>query len=267
MNHNRKRAILSMALAMSMHYFGYEFVRNSILSLFTSKQIGFDDSQLSNPEYVSAKRHHHLSASSYMSLAMAFSSPFSMFLLIFVYGKIFNRYGPKLALTQNTLTCAIVFLFSSTLLYLFSEINSISKNSPHSSYLSNIFLQNSLCHSLTISRTIIFCLFTFQNSYVGLLQSQHWAFIGSVLTPDEGKLLFPPIAGMASIASTIAAALVSPMVQLIGLHGLLMLGGCSLLLSASFGNHAYQIAEKVCACFCFVFFNFVNADLHCTYMK
>jgi ATP/ADP translocase len=96
----------------------------------------------------------------------------------------------------------------------------------------------------SFSQPILFLLFVFQNAYVQLLYNQHWAFISSVLTAEEGTKAFAPIAGLGSIGSTLAAGMVSTLVERSGLIGLLYMAGVSFVVSASFADIAFGIARK-----------------------
>ncbi|KAL7533428.1 LOW QUALITY PROTEIN: hypothetical protein ACHAWF_004494, partial [Thalassiosira exigua] len=54
-----------------------------------------------------------------------------------------------------------------------------------------------------------------------------WSFITSALTPEEWAKAFAPMAGLGSIASTLAAGMVSHLVDRLGLTGLLHAAGAS----------------------------------------
>jgi len=82
-NGHRARACGWMALAMALHFGGYEFVRASNMSLFTSPQTGF-------------------TSPAAFPLALAAVSPFSMALL-WAYSKELDESGPQSALRQTTL--------------------------------------------------------------------------------------------------------------------------------------------------------------------
>ena len=77
-----------------------------------------------------------------------------------------------------------------------------------------------------------------------LLYAQHWAFLSSVLTSNEGKRLFAPIAGLGSIGSTFCAGLVSHIVGRIALTGLMYLAACCYLICASLSEYAFVIAGR-----------------------
>jgi hypothetical protein len=50
-----------------------------------------------------------------------------------------------------------------------------------------------------------------------LLYTQHWSFLGSICP----QVWFAPTAGLGSVASTLAALAVSPLVDRVGLTGLM----------------------------------------------
>lgn len=95
------------------------------------------------------------------------------------------------------------------------------------------------------SDIMAFGLYLFQNSYVGFLSSQHWAFFGSVLDKAESAVYFAPIAGVSSLLGTLGALFVSKLVPLVGLNGLLLLGGFSLLVSSICADRSYAISIQV----------------------
>ena len=96
-----------------------------------------------------------------------------------------------------------------------------------------------------ISRVFLFCVFIFENCFVQLLFTQHWAFMSSVQTREEAAVWFAPIAGIGSIASTAAAFTVAPVTDSLGLASLLMLAGLFMLFSAFFAMDAYRISAEV----------------------
>mmetsp|Transcript_4871 Transcript_4871/g.10348 ORF Transcript_4871/g.10348 Transcript_4871/m.10348 type:complete len:534 (-) Transcript_4871:299-1900(-) len=79
----RVRSICYMAIAMAIHFGGYEFYRNSCLALFTSSETGF-------------------SSPAAFPFANALVSPFSL-LLLWGYGQQLDAHGPRAALRNTTL--------------------------------------------------------------------------------------------------------------------------------------------------------------------
>jgi hypothetical protein len=69
--------------------------------------------------------------------------------------------------------------------------------------------------------------------------------MGSVQSKEDSAVWFAPIAGLGSIASTLAGMAVSPLVSLLGLPHLLVVASLFLLACAFCSDKAYQIAEKV----------------------
>jgi hypothetical protein len=97
-----------------------------------------------------------------------------------------------------------------------------------------------------LSQVISSFIFIAENGLVQLLYSQHWSFLGSVQSKEESAVWFAPIAGLGSIASTLAGMVVSPLVSLLGLPHLLVVASSFLLACAFCSDKAYQIAEQVC---------------------
>jgi len=203
----RRKSALLMALALSVHLGGYELARGGVVALFTSDELGFGRSGGGG-----------LSA---LPLAVGCVSPFSI-LVLWVYGRSL-RWGPARALRTHTLITSFVPIFCASVLKI---------------------LERSAAGERRWSQFIIFFAFVFQNAYVQLLYAQHWAFLSSVLTSNEGKRLFAPIAGLGSIGSTFCAGLVSHIVGRIGLTGLMYLAACCYLVCASLSEYAFVSAGR-----------------------
>jgi ATP/ADP translocase len=96
-----------------------------------------------------------------------------------------------------------------------------------------------------LAQITIFSLNVAQSSFVQLLYTQHWSFIGSVSKEWEGAAVwFAPIAGLGSIASTLAALGVQPIVKNFGLTGSLGVSSLFLLASGIAADVAYRIAHQ-----------------------
>lgn len=236
----RGRSIAYMSLSLAIHLGGYELSRASVMALFTSDKLGFGRSEESG----GAGGGGGLSA---LPMAVGCVSPFSIGLLWF-YGKTLDRGGPSYALRTHTWICAMLQIISGWALTSLDNYMSLTASSTLSTtnaasaaaeIAPKIFVDANL-----FSQTILFLLFVFQNAYVQLLYNQHWAFISSVLTPEEGSKVFAPIAGLGSIGSTVAAGLVSIFVGRIGLIGLLHLAGVSYFVSAIFADMAFALARR-----------------------
>eukprot|EP00978_Attheya_sp_CCMP212_P046474 scaffold394564_cov51-Attheya_sp.AAC.2 len=197
-------SILSMTTAMALHFFGYEFARSGSLTLFTSEGTGF-------------------SGTSAFPLAMACVSPSSV-LLLMLYGRQLDQNGPRTTLRVTSLFSAALLSISGVAIRLLSN--------------------SSDAGSLLLSRCIVWVLFVFQNCYATLLYTQYFSFMGSVMTPEQGATWFAAIAGVSSVASTIAAAGLSTLVYKVGVPGLLLAAGVAIILSIIFGDNAYAISEK-----------------------
>jgi hypothetical protein len=219
----RYRAVLWMSLSLTVHLAGYELSRAAVMALFTSDGLGFDNGGGGG-----------LSA---LPMAVGFVSPFSIGLLWF-YGTTLDRGGPSYALRTHTLICAGCQIASGWALKAFDDrLLSIPDDDEFSARaITDVTAQ--------WSRALLFLLFVFQNAYVQLLYNQHWAFISSVLTPEEGTRVFAPIAGLGSIGSTLAAGMVSALVGRLGLIGLLHLAGASFVISAVLADVAFGTARR-----------------------
>jgi len=201
------KAVVFMAIAMACHYLGYSFARPVTVALFTSASTGYAGFAGAFP------------------LAMAFVSPFSIFLLM-IYGNMLAKLGPGGALVQSTGLCAFVMTASGV------AIAFLNKTKP-------MFMGK-----IAAVKLITGPLFIFRESYVQLLTSQFWSFMSSALTPSQSGRWFGPIAGLTSIASVIAGLAVSPLVDRVGLEGALMGTGVMLLLSLVWSRKAYKVADK-----------------------
>jgi len=100
----RPRSIVYMAVAMSLHFGGYEFFRNACLAIFTSTKYGF-------------------TSPSAFPLAGALVSPFSIFLL-WLYGRTLEQVGPRRTLFRCTAASIVFIATACTLL-------SVSQGLPH----------------------------------------------------------------------------------------------------------------------------------------
>lgn len=211
------KAVLCMAIAMSLHYLSYSIARPSTIALFTSAATGFAGNTAAFP------------------LAMAFISPTSLILLL-IYGKILNKAGPRGAVRQTTLMCASVLSLSSMLIVVLSKIQSpLMVSLP---FLGDAF-------SIRLIQIVVGALFIFRESYVQLLTSQYWSFMASILTPDQSSKWFSPISGLTSLTSAAAGLTVSNLVENVGLPGALIVAGFILISSLFFTEKAYSLADAV----------------------
>ena len=225
---NRGKSVICMSLSLAIHLGGYELSRSTVMALFTSDKLGFG--------------HGKEGGLSALPMAVGCVSPFSVALLWF-YASTLDRGGPSYALRTHTLICAGTQIVSGWVLNSFNDYVQIMDDDgvPSSVQQSDHVIFGNDVKSW--SRPLLFILFVFQNAYVQLLYNQHWAFISTVLTAEEGLRLFAPIAGLGSIGSTLAAGLVSVFVERMGLIGLLHLAGASYIVSALLADAAFEMAR------------------------
>ncbi len=209
------KSCIAMAVAMALHFFGYEFARGSNVALFTSETHGFGSN-----------------SGSYYPLAMTFVSPVSVALLL-SYGRRLDAWGPRRALRDTTLLCISV-LASSGIAVAAMHINGVGGGG----WASTKFL------SWTLGQLIVWVSFVFQNSYAQLLYAQQWSFIGSICTPNQAGRYYSYIAGLSSISSMIAGASVSRVVSRMGLPGLLGIAAASLSCTCLLADWAYSNSDR-----------------------
>ena len=220
----RYRSVLCMSMSLTIHLAGYELSRAAVVALFTSDGLGFG--------------HGSGGGLSALPLAVGCVSPFSVALLWF-YGHTLDYGGPSYALRTHTLICGAFQIISGWALRAYDDRLQRATNDDDETFSAHAITSVS-----NKSRLLLFVLFIFQNGYVQLLYNQHWAFISSVLTPEEGTRAFSPIAGLGSIGSTLAAGLVSLLIGQLGLIGLLHLAGTSFIVSAVLAEVAFGMANS-----------------------
>jgi len=206
-------SVLYMAIAMSLHYLSYSIARPSTIALFTSAKTGFAGNTAAFP------------------LAMAFISPTSLALL-FLYGKILSNAGPRGTIRQTTFLCASALWLSGILIVLLQGMDLDPLSIP--------FIPGA---SIKVIQLVVGALFIFRESYVQLLTSQYWAFMASILTPDQSAKWFSPISGLTSITSAASGLGVRSLVEKLGLPGALGVAGVILVTSLIFTEKAYTISD------------------------
>jgi len=209
------KSVIGMALAIAFHFAGYEFARSSILAMFTSKRTGF-------------------SSPSALSFATGCVAPFA-FALLWLYTRILDTSGPRKVLRYSTLLSSAILFVGGLIL---STINTYLEDDGESSSITSTTIYHQ------ISKGTLWIMFVLQNAFVQILYTQHWSFLGSIQTSEEAAVRFAPIAGVGSIFSTIAACLVSPLVECIGLTGLLYCAALGIGISAVCADWAYNFSEK-----------------------
>jgi ATP/ADP translocase len=202
------KSVMYMSISMAIHFGGHEFARGPVGSLFTSKDTGFISSAA-------------------LPLTVGFVSPFSAFVL-WTYSKMLNSYGPRLALVRSTLYGSSFLLFVGLALCYITTYYNVSEDD----------------YARNFTKYLLFGAYVFQSANVQFLYTQHWSFVSSIFTPEEGKLWFAPIAGIGSITSTLAAHYVSAMVDVVGLTGLICVAAVIIGSSAFFANLAYRVAAE-----------------------
>ena len=196
----RARAAVYMGAAMSLHFGGYEFLRNSCLGMFTSAERGFP----------------HAAA---FPLASALVSPFTV-LLLFLYGRLLSRHGPRGTLQRST-QYSIAFVLGTAALLAVPNIV------PR-----------------PVRRAVTGLAFLFQSSYSYSLNAQQWSFLDSILTPDQGARWFTVVVGVSSCVCTLTACLVPVLLPRTGLLGLYALTAATLTATLVCGERAYAIAQE-----------------------
>ena len=217
-------SVLYMALAMAMHFFGYEFARSTAIGIFTSDSVGFT------------------SASS-LSLAMACVTPFSMMLLM-LYNQLLEAGGPRAALRNTSLLCSFAILLSGLGVYAIENSVRLQSITLHIPFYSTSKPRGLRLALLPLGKLVVWILYLFQNSYAHLLYTQQWSFIGSILKSSQGARWFASITGVTSIMSTIAAGIVSHLVNVTSLPLLFALGTTSsLFVSLICAEAAYHTSD------------------------
>jgi ATP/ADP translocase len=201
----RPKAILLMTVAMALHFGGYEFTRSGLTTLFTSNDFGF-------------------SSPSAFPLAMGLVSPFSV-LLLMGYGHVLETQGPRAALKQTTLFSLLFLSGSALALHLLRTATTASPMVR------------------LASQAIVALAFIYQNAYAYLLYTQQWSFLSSITTPEEGSVWFAAIAGVSSVVSTLTGAMVKPLVNAVGLIGMVACTSVFLAFSLVAGDQAYELSQ------------------------
>ncbi|KAL7469931.1 hypothetical protein ACHAXS_010173 [Conticribra weissflogii] len=217
---SKSLSALSMSLAMSLHFFGYEFARGSNMALFTSSTLGFG-----------------AASGKYYPLVMACVSPASMALLL-GYGRELKNKGPRKALRNTTGFCVGMLLSFGALVRLLSCQGVGGSNTILSFFGGNMHLP---AH---FNQWVVALSFIFQNSYAHLLYAQQWSFLGSIFTPTQASQYYSYVAGLSSVCSMIAGASIDKCVSWMGLPGLLNVAAGSLICTLLLADWAYGMAER-----------------------
>ena len=217
----RTKAIVSMAISSSLHFAGYEFARSSMMALFTSSKTGFV-----NPAA--------------LPFNVVCVTPFSYFLLQ-KYTQRLQKNGPRRTLFYSTIAFAILLGLGAFIIQLLERNLTTSSSSSSDSYGEE---NNRIIMIIKMAlQATIFLLQVCGSGFVQLLTTAHWSFLGSVCGKD-GVIWFAPIAGIGSVTSTLAAMLVSPLVDHVGLSGLLWVAAIFIVASCIASDDAYRIADE-----------------------
>ena len=153
--------------------------------------------------------------------ANALVSPFSVLLLI-GYGQQLEACGPRGALFRTTAASIAFIGISCSLLWAF-----------------HFWGLPKVCSQVLVGAT-----FLFQNSYQYLLYAQHWSYVSSVLTPDEGARWFTIITGSSSLFCSAMGSIVPYLLPHTGLLGLMALTMVTLTGTLLFSDTAYGLSQK-----------------------
>jgi ATP/ADP translocase len=217
----RASSIIYMAAAMSLHYGGYEFLRNSCLALFTSSEVGFSNAAA-------------------FPLANALISPFSL-IVLWIYGRLLDYGGPRHALRNTTLMSIVFVLLASTILQC---------NTPRvvqQAVIGLAFLfQNSYSYMLSAQQ------WSFTDSVMTPNEGECWCYTlvwtmvdsSSNNISTQGATYFSAITGFGSIVCVICGSLVPVLLPYTGLVGLFALTSVTLTASMLMADRAYFLAEK-----------------------
>ena len=222
----RALSVLLMTCSTGLHFAAYELARSGTVALFTSSATGFP-------------------GPSALPFAVGCVSPFSV-LLLGGYARILERRGPRAALRATTIAFAAVLLGCAAVIRVFGRGGGEGVEPIARSW----------------ARAAVFVLFVYQNASVRLLHSQHWSYLGSVLTKKEAELWFSPITGIGSVTSTVAAGSIPYLLKMrgggkagawagdvaggrgIGLLGLLGAAAIIMLVGAACSDAAYALASR-----------------------
>lgn len=217
-NQLRMLSVCLMALSMALHYLGYEFARSATVALFTASPVPPSPGG-STPSLPGFGK-----SSAAIGAAMAAVCPTAAILLAW-YGRVLDFYGPRGALRVTGTSCAAALALGGAAVHAMAGTTKFLTLRPRA------------------TRAFLFALFVFRESYVQLLGTQHWSFMGSVLKPEEGRKFFAPIAGASSVAAAVGGTFTRGLVGGVGLGGLLVCaavtGGGSVLAA----DAAYRLAE------------------------
>ncbi len=182
-------AALSIALAGSFLLCGYEFIRAVSTSLFI--------------EAYGAKN---------LPRAMVAVPP-SVFLLLYLYGRLLSWLGARDALLLTSILSAGLIASCYNLLFM----------------------------GYAIATAVIY---VFREAYIVLIIEQYWSLVNSTLTPKQARWINGPFCAIATIGSVTGGSLVAYLAPSLGSEVLLLFAAGSLLPAALLAMFAYAAAGE-----------------------
>ena len=192
----QRQTILSafaIALAAFCLLFGYECIRSASKSILI-EAFGRQNTLMT------------------MSVAMA-GVPFTVLLLIYMYGRLLSKFGANISLLTSTVFSAILIL---------------------------------LCYFFILggSKTACVILFLFRKSYIVILIEQYWSFVNSVLKLDFARRFNGFFLGISAIGATAGTWAGEKLVTTLGTEGMLIFTVVSLIVAAVFSLIAYRVGGE-----------------------
>lgn len=183
---NRKHLFVAFFISLSAAFTlaGYEFIRSTSNTLFKATY--------------GAER---------LPIVMALA-PVAVWLMLFLYGRLLSRVGPRRTLRITTTTSA---------LFIFGSFFAIRAHWPLATAI----------------------LYVFREAYIVLLIEQYWSFINSSLGEESAKKLNGAICGLASLGSITAGILLYRFTQTFGTVNMLLFAAAATLPAAFISDFAY----------------------------
>ena len=182
-------AMLSIAMAGSFLLCGYEFIRAVSTSLFI--------------DAYGAKN---------LPRAMVAVPP-SVFLLLYLYGRLLSWLGAKRALLLTSILSAGLIASCYSLILM----------------------------GYPIATAVIY---VFREAYIVIVIEQYWSLVNSTLTPKQARWINGPFCAIATIGSVTGGSLVAHLAPSLGSEVLLLFAAGSLLPAALFAMFAYTAAGE-----------------------
>ena len=191
-------AALSIAVAGSFLLCGYEFIRAVSTSLFI--------------EAYGAKN---------LPRAMVAVPP-SVFLLLYLYGRLLSWLGAKRALLLTSILSAGLIA---------------------SCY--NLYIRFLVALPILMGHAIAAAIiYVFREAYIVIVIEQYWSLVNSTLNPKQARWINGPFCAIATIGSVTGGSLVAHLAPSLGSEVLLLFAAGSLLPAALFAMFAYAAAGE-----------------------